>query len=45
MNHCPYVPVDKEKAIGVDLGLKDFAIFRMEQKSTPQSISESTKRS
>jgi putative transposase len=27
MNACPYVPVDKEKAIGVDLGLKDFAIL------------------
>jgi putative transposase len=25
-NYCPYVPVDKEKAIGIDLGLKDFAI-------------------
>jgi putative transposase len=25
MHACPYVPVDKEKAVGVDLGLKDFA--------------------
>lgn len=24
---CPYVPVNSEKAVGVDLGLKDFAIF------------------
>ncbi|MCH5584476.1 IS200/IS605 family element RNA-guided endonuclease TnpB [Shimazuella sp. AN120528] len=24
---CPYVPVNKEKAVGIDLGLKDFAIF------------------
>lgn len=27
MNACPYVPVDKEKFVGVDLGLKDFAIL------------------
>jgi putative transposase len=27
MNYCPYVPVDQEKAVGIDLGLKDFAIF------------------
>ncbi|BCU80688.1 transposase [Polycladomyces abyssicola] len=27
MNYCSYKPVDKEKAIGVDLGLKDFAIL------------------
>lgn len=27
MNSCPYVPVDKEKFVGVDLGLKDFAIL------------------
>jgi len=27
MNDCPYVPVDQEKAVGIDLGLKDFAIF------------------
>jgi putative transposase len=27
MNYCPYVPVDQEKAVGVDLGLKDFAIL------------------
>lgn len=27
MNDCPYVPVDKEKAMGIDLGLKDFAIL------------------
>ncbi|GEN36878.1 transposase [Aneurinibacillus danicus] len=26
-NDCPYVPVDQEKAVGIDLGLKDFAIF------------------
>jgi putative transposase len=27
MNTCPYVPVDRQKAVGMDLGLKDFAIF------------------
>jgi putative transposase len=27
MNHSPYVAVNKEKAIGIDLGLKDFAIL------------------
>ncbi|SEN24236.1 putative transposase, partial [Lihuaxuella thermophila] len=27
MSACPYVPVDKEKFIGVDLGLKNFAIL------------------
>ncbi|QKI83282.1 IS200/IS605 family element transposase accessory protein TnpB [Kroppenstedtia eburnea] len=27
MDRCPYQPVDKEKAIGIDLGLTDFAIF------------------
>ncbi|PTM56889.1 putative transposase [Desmospora activa DSM 45169] len=27
MHACPYVPVDKDKAIGIDLGLKDFAIL------------------
>jgi putative transposase len=27
MNYCPYVPVDQEKAVGIDLGLKDFAIL------------------
>jgi putative transposase len=26
-NYCPYVPVEKEKAVGIDLGLKHFAIF------------------
>jgi putative transposase len=26
-NTCPYVPVDKQKAVGIDLGLKDFAIL------------------
>jgi putative transposase len=24
---CPYVPVDPDKAVGIDLGLKDFAIL------------------
>ena len=32
MNYCPYKPVDKEKAIGIDLGLKDFAILSNGQK-------------
>ncbi|MBN2910999.1 IS200/IS605 family element transposase accessory protein TnpB [Polycladomyces sp. WAk] len=32
MNYCPYVPVDQEKAVGVDLGLKDFAILSNGQK-------------
>lgn len=27
INSCPYVPVAKEQSIGVDLGLKDFAIL------------------
>ncbi len=27
MNACPYVPVNSEKTVGVDLGLKDFAIL------------------
>ncbi|SDW76984.1 putative transposase [Marininema mesophilum] len=27
IHQCPYVPVDKEKAVGVDLGLKNFAIL------------------
>lgn len=27
INFCPYVPVVKEQSIGVDLGLKDFAIL------------------
>lgn len=27
INFCPYVPVAKEQSIGVDLGLKDFAIL------------------
>ncbi|EGK12748.1 ISCpe2 transposase [Desmospora sp. 8437] len=27
MDRCPYQPVDKEQAIGIDLGLTDFAIF------------------
>jgi putative transposase len=27
MNSCPYVPVDKNKAVGIDLGLKEFAIL------------------
>lgn len=27
VNYCPYVPVDKEKTVGIDLGLKDFAIL------------------
>lgn len=27
MAYCPYVPVDQEKAVGIDLGLIDFAIF------------------
>ena len=27
MDRCPYRPVDKEKAVGVDLGLTDYAIF------------------
>ncbi|PTM58207.1 IS200/IS605 family element RNA-guided endonuclease TnpB [Desmospora activa] len=27
IHQCPYVPVAKEKAVGVDLGLKDFAIL------------------
>jgi putative transposase len=26
MNDCPYVPVDKEKAVGIDLGLKHFFV-------------------
>jgi putative transposase len=26
MNDCPYVPVDKEKAVGMDLGLKHFLV-------------------
>lgn len=27
MSSCPYVPVDPEKAVGVDLGLREFAIL------------------
>ncbi|MDQ0418988.1 putative transposase, partial [Croceifilum oryzae] len=27
MDTCPYVPVDKGSAVGIDLGLKDFAIL------------------
>jgi putative transposase len=27
INSCPYVPVDKNKAVGIDLGLKEFAIL------------------
>ncbi|SMO50431.1 Probable transposase [Melghirimyces algeriensis] len=27
MNACPYVPVNRGKAVGVDLGLKGFAIL------------------
>lgn len=27
MNYCPFEPVEKGKAVGVDLGLKDFAIL------------------
>lgn len=30
--YCPYVPVNKEKAIGIDLGLKDFAAFSTGEK-------------
>jgi putative transposase len=26
MNACPYVPVDKEKEVGIDSGLKHFLV-------------------
>lgn len=37
INTCPYVPVNKEKAIGIDLGIKDFAILSDgEKENAPQ---------
>lgn len=37
MSSCPYIPVDKEKAVGIDLGLKDFAILSNgEKESAPK---------
>jgi putative transposase len=33
-NHCPYVPA-KKKAVGIDLGLKDFAILSNGEKIKP----------
>jgi putative transposase len=35
---CPYVPVEKEKAIGIDLGLKDFAILSDRTKVKPNQF-------
>jgi len=32
ISYCPYVPVDKEKSIGIDLGVKDFATFSTGEK-------------
>jgi putative transposase len=32
VNNCPYVPVDRDKAIGIDLGLKDFVILQNGEK-------------
>lgn len=32
MSACPYVPVSKDQAIGIDLGIKDFAILSNEEK-------------
>jgi len=32
ISYCPYIPVDKEKSIGVDLGVKDFATFSTGEK-------------
>jgi putative transposase len=32
VNDCPYIPVCKDQAIGIDLGLKDFAILQNGQK-------------
>lgn len=38
MNACPYVPVDKEKFVGVDLGLKDFAILSDDTKISAPKV-------
>ncbi|MDR6226221.1 IS605 OrfB family transposase [Desmospora profundinema] len=38
INQCPYVPVEKEKAVGVDLGLKDFAILTDGTKVKPPRV-------
>ncbi|WP_309868142.1 IS200/IS605 family element RNA-guided endonuclease TnpB [Desmospora profundinema] len=38
INQCSYVPVEKEKAVGVDLGLKDFAILTDGTKVKPPRV-------
>jgi transposase len=44
LDSCPYVPVDREKAIGVDLGLKDFAILSGGTKVNAPKLQEIRKR-
>lgn len=38
INSCPYVPVNKNKAVGIDLGLKEFAILSDGTKVKPSKF-------
>jgi putative transposase len=38
MNSCPYVPVEKDKGVGIDLGLKDFAVLTTGKKMNAPKV-------
>ncbi|WP_044639849.1 IS200/IS605 family element RNA-guided endonuclease TnpB [Risungbinella massiliensis] len=45
LNYCFYIPVDKEKVVGIDLGLKDFAILSNgEKENAPKFFRKYEKR-